>query len=96
MGTRFRWEPDRDENIMRHVLADALEPVSLEVLADATRLVPVDTGALRESLDREVDGAALVARIGSNLNYAGYVEYGTEKMDAEPYLRPALYRKRAL
>jgi HK97 gp10 family phage protein len=94
MGTRFVWEPDRDENITRVVFADALEPVSLEVLADAVRLVPVDTGALRDSLDRKIDG--MVARIGSGLHYAGYVEHGTEKMEAEPYLRPALYRKRAL
>ncbi|QKV74539.1 HK97 gp10 family phage protein [Amycolatopsis sp. Hca4] len=78
-----------------------------EVLDDAKRLVPVDTGHLRESLSSEINGDT--ARIGSDLNYALYVEEGHrvayrgpdgetvftgDMVPPQPYLRPALYRRR--
>lgn len=41
---------------------------------------PVDGGRLRSSITHEVDrdGGGLVARIGSNVEYARYVEEGTK------------------
>ncbi len=33
---------------------------------------------------------AYVAHVGTNVEYAEYQEYGTRKMKAQPYLRPAL------
>jgi HK97 gp10 family phage protein len=53
---------------------------------------PVDTGRLRSSITWEVarDGQGLVALIGTNVDYAIYVELGTRYMRAQPYLRPAL------
>lgn len=79
-----------------------------EVLEDAQALVPVDTGHLRESLSSEINGDT--ARIGSDLNYALYVEEGHRVAYAgpdgetiftgdivppQPYLRPALFRRRS-
>ncbi|MEC3974739.1 HK97 gp10 family phage protein [Amycolatopsis sp. H20-H5] len=78
-----------------------------EVREDARALAPVDTGHLRESVDSEINGDT--ARIGSDLNYALYVEEGHrvafrnaageteftgEVVSPQPFLRPALYRKR--
>lgn len=52
----------------------------------------VQTGRLRSSITHEIverqDG--LVARIGSNVEYARYVEEGTDRAPAYPYLVPAL------
>lgn len=31
-----------------------------------------------------------VAHVGTNVEYAPYVEYGTRRMGAQPYLRPAM------
>ena len=31
-----------------------------------------------------------IAHVGTNVEYAPYVEYGTYKMDAQPYLQPAM------
>ncbi|MET8848052.1 HK97 gp10 family phage protein [Amycolatopsis sp. NPDC004625] len=79
-----------------------------EVLEDAQAMVPVDTGHLRESLSSEIRGET--ARIGSDLNYALYVEEGHrvayrdphtgetvftgDIVPPQPYLRPALFRRR--
>lgn len=56
----------------------------------------VRTGRLRGSITWQLgrDAAGLYAVIGSNVEYAGYVEIGTERMAARPYLRPALVAAR--
>lgn len=85
-------------------IGDALEEFLLELGLDiqghAERIVPVDTFALQESLDTEVErtapGAAAV-RVGSNLDYALTVEKGRRDMPnypVQPYLAPALYQVR--
>lgn len=55
----------------------------------ATELVPVDTGYLRSTIHAETDGATC-AEFFADAEYAQYVEYGTWKMGAQPYFRPAL------
>jgi HK97 gp10 family phage protein len=73
------------------------------VLPDAKALVPVDTGALEASLKTRALKRSK-GRIGHQVTtsehhhmfkgdqfYGGFVELGTEKMEADPYLRPALY-----
>jgi HK97 gp10 family phage protein len=65
---------------------------SIRVERAAKRACPVDTGRLRSSIARETgrDERGLVARIGTDVDYAAYVEFGTGRMSARPYLRPAL------
>lgn len=53
----------------------------------AKRLCPVDTGRLRNSITHVSDGES--AYIGTNVEYASFVELGTSKMHARPYLKPA-------
>lgn len=48
----------------------------------------VRTGTLRNSLTHTTHGDA--AYIGTNVEYAPYVEMGTSKMAARPYLKPAV------
>jgi HK97 gp10 family phage protein len=54
----------------------------------AVGAAPVDTGRLRASITHEVAGHT--ATIGTSVEYAPYVELGTSKMAAQPYLKPAL------
>lgn len=51
-------------------------------------LCPVDTGELISSIDGSTDGEKV--EVYADADYAQYVEYGTSKMDAQPYFRPAL------
>ena len=52
----------------------------------------VRTGRLRNSIAYEVD--KLTARVGTNVKYAPYLEFGTSRIAARPYLRPGLYNNR--
>ena len=51
-------------------------------------LCPVDTGELISSIDGFTDGESV--EVYADADYAQYVEYGTSKMEAQPYFRPAL------
>jgi HK97 gp10 family phage protein len=61
---------------------------ALIVEGSAIMRCPVDTGNLRGSLTYKVneDGA----EVGTNVDYAAHVEFGTVRQKAQPYLRPAL------
>ena len=99
--TRIEIDPDWE----RHLdvpTAEMLERLGVEIEADAKATCPVRTGRLRESIHHSVDGDEV--QIGSDLDYAGYVEEGhrivawgheTGRFEPpEPFLRPALYKPR--
>lgn len=48
----------------------------------------VRTGALRNSITHRTDDTS--AYIGSGIQYAPYVEYGTSKMKPRPFIKPAI------
>ena len=82
----------------------------LLVQADAQRLVPVEKGRLRGSLNTKVEELpnGAVASVGSNVHYATYVEFGTGQrgdtivhhrqdwigQPPQPFLRPAYHFNR--
>ena len=55
----------------------ALERCGLQAEGYAKDLVPVDTGALRNSISHKVDSGEPAAYVGTNQSYAAYVEFGT-------------------
>lgn len=68
--------------------ATALEIVGGMAESYAKALCPVDTGRLRNSIThQQFDEDTEV--VGTNVEYAPYVELGTHKMGARPFLRPA-------
>ena len=54
---------------------------------EITRQKAVDTGRLRNSITFVTEEDAVY--IGTNVEYAPYVELGTVKMSPRPYLKPA-------
>lgn len=67
----------------------ALERIGMQAEGYAKDLCPVDTGNLRNSISHKVDDAEQAVYIGTNVEYAPYVELGTVKMAAQPFLKPA-------
>lgn len=63
--------------------------IVLAVEGRAKRLAPVKTGTLRRSVTSRVVSPTR-GQVGSNLEYAPYVEYGTRYMEAQPFLEPAI------
>lgn len=51
-----------------------------------------DTGRLVQSIQVDVQGKAVF--VGSSLDYAGWLENGTRRMGARPWLFPALERNK--
>lgn len=49
---------------------------------------PVDTGFLRRSITSSI--SSYEARVEPTAEYAAYVEYGTRKRYATPFVRPAM------
>ena len=59
---------------------------------DASRRINNVTGTLSNSIGFKVRGDEV--SVGTNVEYAPYVEYGTSRSKPYPYLRPALDSKR--
>ncbi len=63
--------------LFRTAAIKALERCGMEAEGYAKDLVPVDTGNLRNSISHKTDDNT--AYVGTNNNYAAYVELGTGK-----------------
>ena len=63
------------DNLQDIDLTEPLNKACLLVENDAKRKCPVDTGQLRASITHEVEGQTGI--VGTNVEYAPYVEYGT-------------------
>lgn len=94
------------EDLRQNVLLTAAQVGAIAVEGDAKHRVPRDTGALAGSIRREVikDEAniAIVAvkaggpGVHKGRPVARFVEFGTRKRPAQPFLRPALRENRSL
>ena len=73
----------------RRAQQDGLEAGARIVETYAKILVPVDTGTLKGSIMVD-EVTPIQAVIAPHTDYAEYVEFGTSRMEAQPYMRPAL------
>lgn len=101
MDMEFKLENDFSDLIEQAAFSQierALESVGLTAERYAKVACPVGTpestgkpnyvgGTLRNSLSHTHDKNT--AYVGTNVEYAPYVEMGTKKMSAKPYLKPA-------
>lgn len=85
-----------DANGMRRLeleTAKLVQEITADVYVSAHALVPVDTGELKASLRTEFPTWSR-GRVWVDTDHWSYNEYGTERMSAQPFMRPALYRYR--
>src|SRR5688500_11309851 len=73
---------------------NALLQTAADIVNIAKQLAPVDTGALKQSIGA-VPVTSTSILIGTDKEYAPFVEYGTSKMSAQPFLTPAFVQAEA-
>ena len=86
------WKGDKHIKAAIEAQKKALTAASLVVQGDATSRTPVLTGNLKNSITYKVREEDAI--VGTNVEYAPYVEFGTSKMAAQPFLEPSLHDNR--
>ena len=87
-------------------VVEGLDEVADKIVKDAKELCPVDTGALKRSIRKERELRSLCLstysigvaagghvknpRTGREVDYAAYVEFGTSRTPAHPFMGPAV------
>lgn len=79
MTVEFSDNSKEVHSAMREAAIRALEKCGLTAEEYAKRMAPVDTGNLRNSITHQVDNDESAVYIGTNVEYAPYVELGTGK-----------------
>ncbi len=74
---------------LHDLIADEFDVSGQNMEDTADVLVPVRSGYLQSTIGHEVDREQLIITLFAGANYAGFVELGTRRMAAQPYLRPA-------
>lgn len=87
---KVQWNDNTSEvkRAIHSALVTAISKAAVHVQGEAKMRVPVRTGNLKGSITQEVDG--LTGTVGTNVEYAPFVEYGTVRQSPQPYLFPAL------
>lgn len=83
---------DNTDEVLKQLdnaLERALTRIGLSAEGYAKKECPVDTGNLRNSITHAVEMKEKAAYIGTNVEYAPYVELGTSRSKAQPFLKPA-------
>jgi len=84
----FQAAMTRFDSAMQNQVHRFLTSWAADVKASAMRNVPVVTGHLRSTIYATIKD--WVAQIGAEATYALFVELGTRRMQARPYLYPAI------
>ena len=87
MKVDYKDNSQRILTAMEKGIKNGLEAIGLTAETYAKQETPVDTGRLRNSISHAVDGEAVY--IGSNVEYAPYVELGTSRAKAHHMLQKA-------
>ncbi len=76
-------------NAIHHAVAAALEEIGLAAERFAKRACPVDTGRLRNSITHALNMDEESVYVGTNVEYAPYVELGIHGREGVGFLRHA-------
>lgn len=76
-------------NAINQAVAAALEEIGLAAERFAKRETPVDTGRLRNSITHAINMDEEAVYVGTNVDYAPYIEFGTHGRDGHHMLAHA-------
>lgn len=89
------WQQAELERVLALVEDFVDDEIIPDVVADMKRMAPVDTGAMRDSIEGQPGGVITISAVSPEGHpYPADVEFGTEIMAAQPFVRPAVYRRR--
>ena len=74
---------------LERALSQLIRKAGFRIEARAKSLAPVDTGVLRNSITTRVEGPLKVT-VGTDVEYAGYQEFGTRFQKGKPFMTPAV------
>ena len=88
----FKWDDSKLKKEVDFTTEQKIEKACLMVEKSAKEICPVETGRARSSITYEIMRSKneIIGRVGSNVDYFIFFEYGTSKQSAQPTLRPAL------
>jgi HK97 gp10 family phage protein len=92
---KIKLDFDLNENVddvIKQALEKGFTEVGIFVTAEAKKRTPVDTGTLRDNTFYEVGGNTVI--IYNNMEYAPYIELGTVRMQAQPFLRQSVFNNK--
>ena len=69
---------------------------AMQVQGEAATRAPVDTGALRNSIQADEHNGPLEWWVHDGVEYGIYQELGTSRMAAQPFMKPAVESVRKL
>jgi HK97 gp10 family phage protein len=75
--------------LIRTAVIQEVSKATLDVEAKSKALAPVKTGLLRRSIHSVFENGGLTGLVGPSVLYGKFVEFGTRRMGARPYMRPA-------
>jgi HK97 gp10 family phage protein len=76
-------------NSITREIASALQEAANIFVQNAQANAPVDTGFMRDNITITESSDTSIT-ITSEAGYSGFVEYGTRKMDSQPFFEPAI------
>jgi HK97 gp10 family phage protein len=72
----------------------AVKESSYLMEAQAKALAPVKTGYMRSNIKTYFNEGGLSGEVISHAEYSLFVEFGTSKQEAQPYMMPAYFKAR--
>jgi len=75
-------------------IKDVIKVAAFNIEKDGKQRVAVDTGATKNSIFVTFDDGGFSASIGPTTEYAPFIEFGTHRMTARPFMIPALESER--
>lgn len=89
MTTKIKWYgPAYDKGLYKYT-DSLMKNYSMRLESNTKSLVPVKSGALRDSIS-VTKVAQMKYKVGPTVGYGKYVEFGTSKTPARPFIRPAV------
>jgi HK97 gp10 family phage protein len=90
MSNPLEWFGDKIQAEVRRRMIQKMETWGPKVVAEAKRLVHVDTGQTKASIGWTMRQSDMTLQIHADTPWAIFLEMGTSRTPAYPFLRPAL------